>query len=58
MNNTKVLESLQDFVNDLTERSRGNPIEVVYIAIRNNKFEARALNDDTIIHEVEEFWTS
>lgn len=58
MNNTEVLDSLQDFVTDLRAKSRGKPIDVVYIAIRHNKLEARALSDDAVILEVEEFWTS
>ena len=58
MNNTHVLDSLQDFVKDLRKKAQGKPIGVVYIAIRNNKFEARALTDDAVILEVEEFWTS
>ena len=58
MNNTRVLDSLQDFVTDVRKKAQGKPIDVVYIAIRNNKFEARALTDDAVILEVEEFWTS
>ena len=53
MNNTEVIEDLQDFINQLREASRGKPLECVYVSYTNKKFEARAYNDDTVILEVE-----